>query len=98
MFQRGQISAGIANAALQDGQNLQNWTGPGGGITVYQLCAMEGAVPQTCSTQWGSRPPQNTIYDIQVRVTGVFSSLLNYPGIPSLLSISGSATMRVATQ
>jgi hypothetical protein len=31
-------------------------------------------------------------------VTGLFNSLLNYPGIPNSLPISGSAMMRVATQ
>jgi Flp pilus assembly protein TadG len=91
-------SAGISNAALQDGQNLSNWTATGGGIVVQQLCAVNGGSPQTCGDPNSSAPPQNTIYYVQVQVTGLFNSLLNYPGIPNSLPISGSAMMRVATQ
>lgn len=90
---------GITNAALQDGQNLPNWTsGTGAGITVTQLCSISGATPTNCTSSGLTGPPQNTIYYVQVRVTGVFGSLLNYPGIPASVPISGSATMRVATQ
>lgn len=91
-------SGGIAQAAFQDGQSLANWQSDGGSITVNQLCAMDGGAPQTCSTPWGSSPPQNTVYYVQVHVTGVFTSLLQYPGIPNHLPISGSCTMRVAIQ
>jgi Flp pilus assembly protein TadG len=91
-------NAGITYAVTQDGGNLPNWTSAGGEVTVNQLCAAEGTAPSTCSTPWGSSPPQNTIYYVQVQVTGVFTSLLNYPGIPNEIPISGSSTMRVATQ
>jgi hypothetical protein len=40
----------------------------------------------------------DTIYYVQVQVSGTFNTLLNYPGIPDPVPISGSATMRVATQ
>lgn len=90
--------AGIENAAIQDGQNLPNWTDPGGGITVQQLCVVNGAAPQPCATSGTTAPPQNTIYYVKVQVTGVFTSLLNYPGIPNSVPISGSSMMRVITQ
>jgi Flp pilus assembly protein TadG len=91
-------NAGITNAAVQDGASLSNWTTSGGKIIVNQLCATGGSAPTTCSTPWGSSPPQDTIYYVQVQVSGVFTSLLNYPGIPNQLPISGSSTMRVAIQ
>ena len=91
-------SSGIADAAEQDGENMPNWTASGGGITVNQLCSSNGGAPQTCSTPWGASPPEDTTYYVQVTVTGVFTTLLNYPGIPANIPISGSATMRVATQ
>jgi Flp pilus assembly protein TadG len=91
-------TGGITDAALQDGQSLANWTASGGGVTVNQLCALDGGTPAACSTPWGSSPPQNTIYYVQVQITGVFNPLLNYPGIPKNIPISGSSTMRVALQ
>jgi hypothetical protein len=90
-------TSGITSAALQDAQNLPNWTAANG-ITVNQLCALDGGPPQQCSTPWGSSPPVDTIYYVQVQVSGTFNTLLNYPGIPNPVPISGSATMRVATQ
>jgi len=91
---------GIQNAALQDGANLSNWTSnpPQTGIFVNQLCSVDGGAPTTCSTQSQTGPPQNTVYYVQVKVTGLFSPILNYPGIPSQIYISGSSTMRVAEQ
>jgi Flp pilus assembly protein TadG len=90
--------SGIVSAAVQDGGNLPNWMASSGSVTVNQLCALNGAAPGTCNTPWGSSPPQNTIYYVQVQVTGAFKSLLNYPGIPNQIPVSGSATLRVATQ
>jgi Flp pilus assembly protein TadG len=92
-------TAGITNAAVQDGQNLTNWTTNGGAVTVNQLCAVNGGTLHVCGLSIGGPgAPQNTIYYVQVQVQGEFNSLLNYPGLPSSLPISGSATMRVATQ
>lgn len=91
-------TTGIQSAAVQDGENLSNWTGQGGGITVQQLCAVGGASPQPCTTSQTAGPPQDTIYYVKVQVTGVFNSLLDYPGIPNSVPISGSSMMRVVTQ
>lgn len=92
-------TAGITNAAVQDGQNLPNWTANGGAVTVNQLCAVNGGTPHACGLAIGGPgAPQNTIYYVQVQVLGEFNSLLNYPGLPASLPIRGSATMRVATQ
>ncbi len=83
----------IRNAALQDGQNpAASWT-----ITPTVLCSVNGATP-TAAACSGAGVPVNTIYYVQVQVTGTFSSLLRYPGIPTNIPISGSAVMRVANQ
>ncbi len=86
-----QVNA-IKAAALQDGQNLSNWN-----VTPTVLCAVNGATP-TAAACSGAGVPVNTIYYVQVQVSGQFSSLLNYPGIPHSPTISGSAIMRVANQ
>lgn len=91
-------NAGITAAVEQDGGNVPNWIAQGGGITVTQLCAASGSAPGTCATPWGSSPPQNTIYYVQVQVTGVFNSMVNFPGVPSGIPISSTTTLRVATQ
>jgi Flp pilus assembly protein TadG len=93
-------TAGISSAATADGQNLPNWSAADGGqITVNQLCSINGGALHSCDlVVESSSAPENTIYYVQVQVTGHFSSLLSYPGLPASLPISGSATMRVATQ
>lgn len=87
-------TAGITNAATLDGQSLSNWSG---GITPTVLCSVSGAAPAACSSS-GSGPPTNTIYYVRVQVTGTFNTLLHYPLLPAHLPVSGSATMRVASQ
>ena len=93
-------TAGITNAAVQDGQNLPNWSPTNGGqVTVNQLCSVSGGALHSCaSVENSTTAPVNTVYYVQVQVTGQFSSLLNYPGIPSSIPITGSATIRIAQQ
>ncbi len=85
-------TVGMTSAAVQDGQNLSNWH-----VLPTNLCSVSGGTPAPCPSP-GAGPPTNTIYYVQVRVNGTFTSLLNYPGIPHSVPISGSATMRVANQ
>jgi Flp pilus assembly protein TadG len=87
-------TAGITSAATQDGQSLANWSG---GVTPTVLCSVSGGAPAAC-VSGGSGPPTNTIYYVRVQVTGTFNTLLRYPLLPAHLPISGSATMRVASQ
>jgi Flp pilus assembly protein TadG len=86
-------TAGITNAAKVDGENLSSWT-----VTTKQLCSVNGASPAACATSNGSSPPTNTIYYVEVQVSGTYNPLISYPGIPKNVPISGSATMRVAYQ
>jgi Flp pilus assembly protein TadG len=89
--------AGITSAVLQDAGNPPSWSTPGA-ITVNQLCAASGSAPGVCSTPWGSSPPQNTIYYVQVQVTSVYTSLFDYPGVPNSVPITNTTTQRVADQ
>ncbi|HEY6326355.1 MAG TPA: TadE/TadG family type IV pilus assembly protein [Candidatus Cybelea sp.] len=86
-------TAGITNAARIDGQNLSTWT-----VTTKHLCSFSGGAPAPCSVSSGSSPPSNTIYYVAVQVSGTYKSLLNYPGIPTNVPVSGSAMMRVVYQ
>lgn len=95
-LQTAMDTSGITSAVVADGQNLPNWTSANG-VSVQQLCSVGGGTPQTCSSS-GSGAPTNTIYYVSVRVTGTFNSLLNYPGLPHSLPVSGNAIMRVESQ
>lgn len=87
-------NAGMASAALQDGQNLPNFGTP----TTTHLCSVGGAALATCAAVGTAGVASNTVYYVKVQVTGTFKTLLNYPGLPSSIPISGSTIMRVASQ
>jgi len=89
-------TTGITNAVVADGQNLPNWTAAGG-VVVHYLCSVNGGTPANCVTG-ANGPAPNTVYYVSVQVTGTFKSLLNYPGLPASLPVSGNAIMRVASQ
>ncbi len=83
--------AGMTSAALQDGQNISNFT-----ASPAPLCSQNGGALQTCTT--GAVPTSGNVYYVKVQVNGTFNSLLNYPGIPKNVPVSGSAIMRVISQ
>jgi Flp pilus assembly protein TadG len=83
--------AGMKAAALLDGQNIANFT-----ASPAPLCSQNGGAPQTCTT--AGTPTSGTVYYVKVQVNGTFTSLLNYPGIPTNVPVSGSAIMRVISQ
>jgi Flp pilus assembly protein TadG len=62
------------------------------------LCAVNGGAPAQCAASAGSGPAAGTVYYVQVVVTGTFTTLFHYPGIPNNIPITGSATMRVVNQ
>jgi Flp pilus assembly protein TadG len=85
---------GMDNAAVADAQNLPNWTAANGGITAQYLCST-GSTTGACGS---GTPAAGTIYYVKVTVTGLFTSLLHYPGVPDNIPISATAMMRVASQ
>ena len=77
-------AVGTQNAAQRDAPNLT--------ITIKpQPYCMKNAATVSCS---GAGV---TYYD-SVQVTGTFTSLLHYPGIPNTITLTSSASMRVASQ
>jgi Flp pilus assembly protein TadG len=90
-------TTGIKNAVIADGQNLSNWSATNA-ITVTTLCSVNGGTPTSPCVTGSSGPAAGTVYYVSVQVTGTFKSLLNYPGLPSSLPVSGNAIMRVASQ
>lgn len=85
-----QDNAGIISAAKIDGQSLSQWS-----VNPSHTCAQNAAIAGTCLT---GTPSPGTIYYVTVQVTGRFQSLLNYPGIPTSIPVSATATMRVQNQ
>jgi Flp pilus assembly protein TadG len=83
-------NTGMQNAALQDAQNISNFT-----ATPNHFCSSDGVTVSACPSGTGPTPP--LYYYVQVTTTGTFSSLFNYPGIPNHIPISGSAVMRVVS-
>jgi Flp pilus assembly protein TadG len=80
------------SAALVDGQNLSNWT-----ITSNLVCTVNGQA-STCPSNTANAVPANLVYYVQVKVTGRFNTLMNYPGIPTNIPITSTAIMPVGNQ
>lgn len=88
--------AGITKAACQDfeGQNTCSLS-----ITKAYVCQCDNggtvnATPIDCGT--GSCPSgTREVVSLQVTAGGTFTSLFNYPGIPSQVTVTRSATMRL---
>ncbi len=87
---------GIAAAACQDfqGQNICALT-----VTKAYLCQCDNggtisASPIDCTT--GSCPAgSREVVSLQVTASGTFNALFNYPGIPSPITLTRRATMRL---
>lgn len=85
-------SAGISNAALNDGENI-----PGLAVSSTYFCQCDNGGATTsiaCSSSCSTGAHEVT--SVQVTASGTFSSLLPYPGIPAHLTVSSTATMRMA--
>lgn len=88
-----------------DLNNIKAWgTGdaqylPAGYTYTYNyLCSVNGQLPpKTCSFS-GSSPPTNTVYYIQFTITATYAPWINYPGIPSTITVKGSDYQRIAQQ
>ena len=90
-------TSGIQTAAKNDAQNISGLT-----VTSTFVCGCDtgGTVipnPETkaaCATTCAAGA--HLVVFSQVTVVGTFSSLLNYPGIPATLTITSTATERIA--
>jgi Flp pilus assembly protein TadG len=95
-------TTGIQTAADNDFKNNGQDTGS---LTVSSVvscgCDSNGTIsPAACSTftnrDAGSCNSGHWIVMISVTASGTFSSLFSYPGIPKTLTVSNTATLRVA--
>lgn len=84
-------TTGITNAAVQDGQNLSAWH-----VTPGVSCA-ENGTSIACPANNAGLPPA-LVYYVTVQVTGTFQPLFTYPGIPSSVPVTATASMRIANQ
>jgi Flp pilus assembly protein TadG len=85
---------GMKNAATADEGSVPQFS-----PSPTPLCSTnEGATLGNCASSGSSGPAAGTIYYVQVVVTGTFTTLFHYPGIPNNIPITGSATMRVENQ
>jgi Flp pilus assembly protein TadG len=84
-------TAGIKNAALNDGENIS-----GLNVTSTFVCECDngGAITSTACTS--ACTTGNEVTSVVVTASGSFSSLFNWPGIPSPLPLSSTAKLRVA--
>lgn len=86
-----QDTTGMQSAASVDAMSLASLT-----AKATDLCSQNGSAPAQCAT--GAVPASGNVYYVKVQVTGTFSSLLSYPGLPTNIPVSGSAMMRVTYQ
>lgn len=83
---------GTTSAALQDAQNLSQWS-----VHSSIVCTVSGLLTSCPANNTAAVSP-NLVYYVQVRVAGTFTPLLKYPGLPTSVPISATATMPVANQ
>ena len=78
--------SGMQQAAQKDASNIS-----GVGATASEYCECPDGSTQACNLS----PPCNDmrVY-VEVDTTGSFQTLLNYPGIPSSISLTGKSVMR----
>ena len=80
--------AGMRQAALNEAADI---TGLTASPSTYCQCANGSSV--ACASAAVSCPNDRRTY-VSVTTTATFTTLLNYPGIPSSVTVNGSAVMR----
>ena len=76
---------GMQNAAYNDAQGLSGLR-----ATATPICKVNGVV-SPCSSA-------NAVAYVQVVTTGLYQPLVSYPGIPSSVTVTANATIRVEKQ
>ncbi len=90
-------SAGIVTAARNDFQS--NGQDPSTLVVTpaYSCaCSNAGSMSTVTCTVGACPAGQQFIASLQVTASGTFTGLFNYPGIPSSMTMSRTATMRIA--
>jgi len=88
-------TTGMQTAAQDDAPNVTNLTV---NTPTYGCeCADGSSYSASCSTTPTSCPSSlNVVYRVNVTVKGTYSPLLPWPGVPSSMSFSSTASMRSA--
>lgn len=82
-------NTGMQTAALNDGQNIAGLTAV---ASHYCTCA-DGSSASCLATDCAG---SHRLVYVQVNTTGLFRSLMGYPGFPASYTVNGKAVMRVA--
>ena len=86
-----QDTAGIKTAALAGAPNVSGMTVP----TVSVACQCSGSTASVSCSSPGCSSSSHMIEWLTVGTTATYKPLLPYPGIPSLITLAGQATLRV---
>jgi Flp pilus assembly protein TadG len=86
------ITAAADNDFQNNGQNVNTLT-----VTKNYACGCDnsGTISVTDCTNGVCPIGQNKVVSLQVTASSQFSSLFNYPGIPSPITVLRTATMRI---
>jgi len=89
-------TAGIQNAAQQDGYDVPGLTVPPP-LLICKCSTTSGVESSAAACALGDCPAGSSLIAyVQVQTSATVNPLLKYPGIPASYTLSGSATMRVA--
>jgi Flp pilus assembly protein TadG len=87
-------TAGIRTVAQDDAPDVPNLSV---GTPTYGCeCADGTNFSASCSTTPSCASNLNVVYRVNITVTGTYAPLLGWPGVPSSMSFSSSASMRSA--
>jgi Flp pilus assembly protein TadG len=81
-------NTGMQTAALNDGQNIAGLT-----ATASHYCSCADGSASSCQPTDCSG--SHRLVYVQVNTTGVFRSMIGYPGLPASYTVNGQAVMRV---
>jgi Flp pilus assembly protein TadG len=81
-------SSGMVAAAITDGSNISNLS-----ATASQCTCESSTSVAACSASYCTNNPNATF--VEVDTSAPFHTLINYPGIPSSVTLSGKAIMAV---
>jgi len=81
--------AGMKQAALNDGSDI-----PGLTANATRWCQCAGGNPTSCSSSFCGNSSVPQVY-VQVNTQATFNTMVKYPGVPSTVTLSKQAIMRV---
>jgi len=67
-------------------------------VTYQHLCSVNGVLPPVACSWNQVTPPVNTVYYIKVNVSAHYAPWVSYPGIPGVVTVTGSDYLRVQQQ